>query len=219
MGPPPVRVKICGITRDEDARAAAAAGADAVGFVFAATSPRRVTAETARRLAALLPPFVTAVGVFAGEPASRVREIAREAALRVVQVHGDDVAREIAAEPRGLAVIAAARLASADDARGLDARFPGAAAILCDSAARTETGREGGTGVAFPWEWLRGVALGSPLVLAGGLTPENVAEAVRVARPYAVDVSTGVESSPGVKDARRVAAFVAAAKGEALGST
>jgi phosphoribosylanthranilate isomerase len=213
-----VRVKLCGITREEDVRAAVAAGADAVGFVFAASSPRRVTAESASRLADLLPPFVAAVGVFAGDTAAQVREIAKAASIHVVQVHGDGVARELLADPRGLRVIPAVRLASAADASDLASRFPGAPAILCDSAARSD--REGGSGVAFPWEWIErgenaaaGKGVATPIVLAGGLTPENVAEAVRRVRPHAVDVSTGVETAPGVKDARLMAAFVAAAKG------
>jgi len=210
-----VRVKICGITRAADAHAAAAAGADAIGLVFAASSPRRVAPDAARAIAAALPPFVAAVGVFAGESPERVREIASEAGLSVVQVHGDDAARALAADPRGLRVIAAARLASADDARTLRGRFPGAVAILCDSAGKLGQTpfREGGTGVAFPWEWLVGIDVGAPLVLAGGLTPENVAEAARRVRPWAVDVSTGVESAPGVKDAARIAAFVGAVRG------
>lgn len=211
--PSPFRVKICGITREEDALAAVAAGADALGFVFAESSPRRVAPETARRLAALLPPTVAAIGVFASAGAERIRAIAREANCRVAQVHGEEAARELLrdADP-SLLVIPAVRLASASDARALPGRFPGAAALLCDSAAPAESGREGGTGVAFPWEWLAGVALDLPLVLAGGLTPENVALAIRAVRPAAVDVSTGVEAAPGVKDERRVAAFVAAAR-------
>ncbi len=205
-----VRVKICGITRLEDALAAGAAGADAIGLVFADSSPRRVSTARAREIVAALPPFATAVGVFGRAPAARVREVAREAGLAVVQVHGEEAALELLSRPEGLVVIPAVRIGVAADSERL-ARFAGARAILCDSAARSD--REGGTGVPFPWEWLEGVPRPAPLVLAGGLTPENVAAAVRRVRPYAVDVSTGVESAPGAKDRSRVAAFVAAAKG------
>ena len=200
------RVKICGITRPEDALAAAEAGADAIGLVFA-ESPRRVTQAEAARVLAVLPPLVRAVALFVNEPAERVLGVCRHLGIGTVQLHGDEppeIARELAAE---LSVIKAFRVRDQGDLAGV-ADYP-AAAYLLDSRV---AGRRGGTGVAFDWRLAAQVATPKPIILAGGLTPENVAEAIGQARPYGVDTSSGVEAAPGTKDAARVRAFVAAAK-------
>lgn len=205
-----MRVKICGITCPEDGLAAAAAGADAIGLVFA-ESPRRVTTERAADILRVLPPFVTPVALFVDEPADRVREVCATLGIRTVQLHGDEppaVAEQLA----GLCVIKAFRIGSRAD---LDAAadYP-AAAYLLDARVQ---GQRGGTGATFDWQLLRGITWNRPIVLAGGLTPANVAEAIRQARPHAVDTSSGVESEPGKKDPARVRAFVVEAR-RALGA-
>ena len=200
-----LRVKICGITTPEDAVAAAEAGADAIGLVFA-ESPRRVTPARARAILAALPPFVTPVALFVNSPVEVIRELCGSLGVRTVQLHGDeppDLARHLA----GFSVIKAFRIESAADVAALRG-YP-AAAYLLDS--RVE-GRRGGTGVAFDWRLAASATRHGPIILAGGLTPENVAEAVRTVRPYGVDTSSGVEREPGRKDPAKVRAFVAAAR-------
>jgi len=202
-----LRVKICGITRPEDAVAAAQAGADAIGLVFA-DSPRRVSESQAAAVLAALPPLVTPVALFVDASVERVRGVCGALGVRTVQLHGDEppeVARELAAE--GLCVLKAFRVGQAADLEGM-AGYP-ADAFLLDSRV---PGRAGGTGVAFDWRLAQQAEAARPIILAGGLSPENVAEAVARVRPYAVDVSSGVESAPGVKDAERVRAFVSAAR-------
>jgi len=201
-----LRVKICGITRPEDAIDAAEAGADAIGLVFA-ESPRQVTVERAKAILAVLPPYVTPVALFVDESGSRIREVCSLLGIRTVQLHGDeppDVARELA----GLCVIKAFRIATAADLQALPG-YPAAAYLLDSKVA----GRRGGSGVAFDWTLAAQATRYGRIVLAGGLTPGNVAEAVRIVMPYAVDTSSGVESEPGKKDKARIAAFVAAARG------
>lgn len=200
-----MRVKICGITRPEDALAAAAAGADAIGLVFA-ESPRQVTVEQAAAILRVLPPFVTPVALFVDATADAVREVCGPLGIRTVQLHGDEppaVAEALA----DCCLVKAFRIGSAADIAAV-AGYP-AAAYLLDSRV---AGRSGGTGTAFDWQLLRGVAWDKPVILAGGLNPGNVAQAVRKVRPYAVDTSSGVESAPGIKDAAKVQAFVAAAR-------
>ncbi len=204
-----VRVKICGITNLEDALAAVEAGADALGFNFYPKSPRYIEPERARAIIERLPPFVTPVGVFVNEYdlEAMARAMAR-ARLAVVQLHGDErpaFCREVAERWR---VIKAVRVASERDLRGL-ADYT-VHALLLDAA---RPGAYGGTGERFDWELARHVAQFVPtLILAGGLSPENVAEAIRLVRPYAVDVCTGVEARPGKKDLERMRAFIAVAK-------
>ena len=204
------RVKICGITRPEDAVVAADAGADAIGLVFA-ESPRRVTVEQALAVVAALPPFVTPVALFVDEPLERILEVCYRLRVTAVQLSGDEppaLAEALAREK--LLVIKSFHVRSAADLEGIDA-YP-AHACLLDSRV---PGRRGGTGVAFDWSLATQAVTSKPVVLAGGLRPENVAEAVRQVRPYAVDVSSGVEAAPGVKDPERVRAFVRSAR-EAL---
>ncbi|NMY42827.1 phosphoribosylanthranilate isomerase [Pseudomonas sp. WS 5013] len=202
-----VRVKICGITRVEDALAAAAAGADAIGLVFYAKSPRAVDIEQARAILAALPPFVTTVGLFVDAERSELERILASVPLDLLQFHGDESVQQC--EAFGRPYIKALRVKAGDDIAAQVARYPSAQGILLDAYVE---GVPGGTGEAFDWSLIP-QALSKPLILAGGLRPDNVAEAVSRVRPYAVDVSGGVEASKGVKDVEKVGAFIRAARG------
>lgn len=208
------RIKICGITSARDALTAAEAGADAVGLVLA-ESPRRVSPAAARQIVAALPPFVSAVGVFVNAAPEDIRRVAGEAALGEVQLHGDESPADVRALA-GLRVIKALRVRDAtfpDRARAfIDA---GAAALLFDAYSPVA---RGGTGKRIDWDLVDGARQSGGLdaavrfVLAGGLTPMNVASAIRRLRPWGVDVSSGVELEPGVKCADRIGQFVAAVR-------
>ncbi|WP_278956750.1 phosphoribosylanthranilate isomerase [Aquipseudomonas alcaligenes] len=202
-----VRVKICGITRVEDALAAAAAGADAIGLVFYAKSPRAVDIEQAREILAALPPFVTSVGLFVDAERSELERILASVPLDLLQFHGDESVQQC--EAFGRPYIKALRVKAGDDIAAQVARYPSAQGILLDAYVE---GVPGGTGEAFDWSLIP-QTLSKPLILAGGLRPDNVAEAVSRVRPYAVDVSGGVEASKGVKDVEKVDAFIRAARG------
>lgn len=197
-----MRVKICGITRAADAVAAEQAGADAIGLVFAEGSRRQVTLAQARQISSAVGPLIQRVGVFRNAPLQRVLEAAFELQLQMVQLHGDEDADYVAQVARVLPVIRAvpfsARLAQA----GLQAGA--AAALLLDAATP-------GGGVAFNWQQAAPLAGLPRLILAGGLNPDNVAEAIMVLRPYAVDTASGVESAPGVKDHKLIRRFITAA--------
>lgn len=199
----PVSVKICGVTRLEDALEAARLGADALGFNFWPKSKRHISPARAAAIIEGLPPFVTAVGVFVNPTRAEVLAAARRSGIRVIQLHGDEAPAFCAGLP--LPVIKALRVEGTSSLRAM-ARYD-VAALLLD----TPTERFGGSGRRFDWSVLRGVPRGR-MVLAGGLTPENVASAVRAVTPYAVDVATGVESSPGIKSARKMARFIENAK-------
>ncbi|SMC26778.1 phosphoribosylanthranilate isomerase [Desulfacinum hydrothermale DSM 13146] len=203
-----MEIKICGITRREDARFAASLGVDAVGFVFYAKSPRYVDGEAARELAAQLPESVAKVGVFVDEPAERVAEIARLVGLTHVQLHGGESPEEVdILKSEGLGVIKALFV---NRAPGLDdQRRYHPAAFLVECAGRS---RPGGNALAWDWASVKGRVQHRPFILAGGLDPANVESAVRAARPQAVDVSSGVEARPGVKDARKMEEFVNAVR-------
>jgi len=200
-----VRVKICGITRLDDALQAAAAGADALGFNFWPGSKRFLSPEAARAIVARLPPFVTPVGLFVNQPREEIRAAAAASGIALLQLHGDESPADC--EGHALPVVKALRLAGPADLDAV-ARYPAAAALLLDAPGDGF----GGSGRTFDWSLARRAAGSKPILLAGGLDPENVAAAVREARPWAVDVSSGVEISPGVKDPERVARFVRAAK-------
>lgn len=202
-----VRVKICGITRVEDALAAAAAGADAIGLVFYAKSPRAVDIEQARAILAALPPFVTSVGLFVDAERSELERILASVPLDLLQFHGDESVQQC--EAFGRPYIKALRVKAGDDIAAQVARYPSAQGILLDAYVE---GVPGGTGEAFDWSLIP-QTLSKLLILAGGLRPDNVAEAVSRVRPYAVDVSGGVEASKGVKDVEKVGAFIRAARG------
>ena len=201
-----VQVKVCGLTRADEAVACAQAGVHAVGCVFYAKSPRCVTAAAARAIRRALPPEVSCVGVFVDEPFEGVMATASQAGLTAVQLHGNEppvVVERLRRE--GLFVIKAL---FADRAPGLDeAPNYSASAYLVECGQGVLPG-----GNAHAWEWGRAAALGErhPLILAGGLTPENAAQALRAALPDAVDVSSGVEAGPGRKDIRKVEQFIAA---------
>jgi phosphoribosylanthranilate isomerase len=195
------RVKICGITRIEDALVAATAGADAIGLVFA-DSPRRVSAEQARAVCTALPPFVTTVGLFVDAPESRVREVLGQVPLDLLQFHGRETPEDC--QRYGRPYIKAIHMQAGVDLRAEAKRFHGAAGLLLDSF---HPQKAGGTGESFDWVRVP-PDLGKPVILAGGLTPENVARAIAVVRPYAVDVSSGVEQGKGIKDAAKIAVFI-----------
>jgi phosphoribosylanthranilate isomerase len=205
-----VRVKICGVTRQADLDAAVAAGADAVGLNFHPPSPRSLTPEAAEALLPRLPPFVEAVGVFVARPVRDLRPLlGRLGRVTAVQVHGGPHEVVDASPYRFVPAFAVRGPADLDEVgRYLDAcRQAGClpAAVLVDGHA---PGLAGGTGRQPPWDLLAGFRPGVPLILAGGLTPDNVAEAVRRVRPYAVDVASGVESGPGQKDSELVRRFI-----------
>lgn len=207
-----VRVKICGITSTSDAAAAAKAGADAIGLVFA-KSPRKVTKEQARAIAAALPPFVAKVGVFVDEPADVIVQIARFVGLAAVQVHDDRPPEEIEKIAEAVSVIKAFRVRDRS-AYEAASRYEAASAYLFDAYVN---GIAGGTGKSIERELLPSIeeqrSFARPWILAGGLSPENVEDALESCYPYAVDVSSGVEASPGQKDEKRVREFVARVRG------
>ncbi len=199
------RVKICGITSAEDALAAVEAGADALGFVFAPGTPRLVHPETAERIVAGLPPFVTAVGVFVDQPLEEVLRIAARCNLQAVQLHGDE--SEAFSRRIPLKVIKALRVRDVPDLR-LIPTYP-AHAFLLDAFVE---GQAGGTGALISWDLAVHAKGHAPIILSGGLRPETVGLAVRRVRPYGVDVSSGVEAGPGRKDHQKVRKFIAAVR-------
>jgi phosphoribosylanthranilate isomerase len=200
------RIKICGITRPEDARAAADSGADAIGLVFYPRSPRAVSAEQAADIVAALPPFVASVALFVDESVETISRLLDRVSVDVIQFHGDETPAFCRQFSRPW--IKALRVKPDMDIPSLSARYDGARAILLDA---WQEGIPGGTGKRFDWS-LVPTSLGRPMVLAGGLDERNVGAAVSALCPDAVDVSGGVESSPGIKDAGKIAGFVAAVK-------
>jgi len=202
------RIKICGITRAEDARMAAELGADAIGLVFYAPSPRSIDPEQARAIVAALPPFVTAVGLFVDPAPDQVDSVLRRCSLGLLQFHGDeapDFCRDF-----GLPYIKAAQVRADADLVQYLSRYHAAQGWLLDAY---HDRLYGGTGEAFDWK-LVPRDLAKPVILSGGLTPDNVGAAVRQVRPWAVDVSSGVEAAKGVKDAAKIAAFIAGVRNE-----
>jgi len=188
-------VKICGVTRLEDAEAAVDCGAGAIGFVFWPGSPRVIPPDAARAIVRRLPPFVTPVGVFVNQPADYVNEVAALVGLGVVQLHGDESAGYASTITRPVLKAMTVEAAAAADA------WPAATMILLDA---NDPVRRGGTGQTIDWSGAAMVASRRPVVLAGGLTPDNVAAAVAAVRPFGIDVSSGVERSPGIKDRGRL---------------
>ncbi|MEE4361103.1 MAG: phosphoribosylanthranilate isomerase [Pseudomonadales bacterium] len=201
------RIKICGLTRPEDVHAAVDAGADALGFNFHAASPRAVSIEKARELCALLPPFVTSVGLFVDADPRTIEAVLAAVPLQMLQFHGDEAPEQCDRWARPY--LKALRMREDLDPAAAAARYPGAAGILLDSY---RPGVPGGTGDVFDWGRIP-VDPDWPLVLAGGLDAHNVARAIRQVRPWAVDVSGGVEAEKGIKDARKMRAFVQAVHG------
>jgi phosphoribosylanthranilate isomerase len=207
-------VKICGITSPADAGLAVEAGADAVGFVFWRTSPRKVTAEHAAEIARELPDTVLRVGVFVDAPREEMARVADAVGLDLLQLHGDEPPEALAGLPRS--ALKAVRVGKGF-AQEVAMRYAGhAAGLVVDTRLPGETQLHGGTGVPFDWSLVKGLAERVPfLMLAGGLGPSNVAEAIRAVRPHAVDVSSGVEALPGRKDPEKVRAFVEAVRAAA----
>lgn len=215
-----IRVKICGIRSLEEAHWAVAAGADALGFILIPTSKRYVKPQTLRQITARLPPFISKVGVFSGEPPDNVTEIIHQCALDTIQLHGGEAAelyqqvtvpkiKAFAVDPLNFATEYDLETLLAESSQGL------IQGILLDS---TVQGHSGGTGVSLPWKDTRFQAIltqlkkvGSPVLLAGGLNPENIQEAIRLTQPYGVDVSSGVERN-GHKDSELILRFIESVK-------
>lgn len=198
MTAPAVKVKICGITRSEDAEAGVRHGASAIGFIFWPKSPRFIDPYRARQIAALLPPFVTTVGVFVNQSVDEIKGVVSVIGLGAVQLHGDETP-DIAARFRRPLL----KAVSAADEASL-AAWPAHVTLLVDAVDREQ---RGGTGRTADWSLAARLAARRRTMLAGGLTPDNVRDAVAAVRPYGIDVSSGVESSPGIKDHERIAAL------------
>lgn len=199
-----VRSKICGITRIEDALIAAEAGADAIGLVFYAKSPRAVSIQQARDIVAALPAFVTTVGLFVNASREELNDVLAGVALDLLQFHGDETPAECESYKRPY--IKALRVKPGDDIAQLAAPYAKARGILLDTYV---PGVPGGTGAAFDWSLVPS-GLSLPVILAGGLSAANVQAAIEQVRPYAVDVSGGVEAGKGIKDAAKIRAFMQA---------
>ncbi|HKX37280.1 MAG TPA: phosphoribosylanthranilate isomerase [Burkholderiales bacterium] len=203
MGHPPVRtrIKICGITRPGDARAAAQAGADAIGLVFYPPSPRYLSSERALEIRDALPPFVQTVALFVNPDAAQVAQVLGRVRPAMLQFHGEETP-EFCAQ-FGMPYVKAARVRPGVDALEYLRPFSRATAWLFDS----HVPQYGGVGESFDWSLVP--KTDKPVILSGGLSRDNVAEAIRRVRPWGVDVSSGVESAKGIKDAARIAAFIA----------
>lgn len=199
-----VRVKICGITNWPDARLACDAGAHALGFNFYPPSPRSLSPAAAWEIRRRLPPFVEAVGVFVNWAPAAVGTLAASLRLQAAQLHGDETPKAVAALARRIAVIKVLRVDRSFSLARL-AKYRAASAFLLDGS---RAGQYGGTGQRGDWGLARRAAQSRLIILAGGLTPENVAAAIRAVRPYAVDVASGVESQPGKKDPVKLREFV-----------
>lgn len=197
------RIKFCGITRLEDARIAAGLGVDALGFVFTRTSRRFIEPDLARTIIRSLPAFVSVVALFMDDEPAWIRQVVSTVNPTLLQFHGEEPAADCAdyAKP----FIKAVPMASVLDVASYAAGFHGASGFLLDAH---RSGQPGGQGVRFDWSRRPGIE--QPLILAGGLDAENVASAIDQMRPYAVDVSSGIESAPGIKDAEKMRAFVSA---------
>ncbi|WP_126455998.1 phosphoribosylanthranilate isomerase [Sulfuriflexus mobilis] len=206
----PIRTKICGITRPQDGLAAARAGADAIGLVFYPKSPRAVTIEQAAEICAALPPFVTAVGLFVDAEHFSIDDVLRGVPLDLLQFHGSETPAQC--EAFDTPYIKAIRMSEEADLVEAASHYGSARGLLVDTWSPTEAG---GTGEAFDWDRVSPAMRGeleTPIILAGGLHPGNVAGAIAAVQPYAVDVSSGVEASKGIKDADKITAFMQAVR-------
>jgi phosphoribosylanthranilate isomerase len=210
---PRTRVKVCGITRPEDALAAARCGADAIGLVFYDASPRAVDVPAAQAITAVLPPFVSTVALFVDAPPERVRAVLEAVPVDLVQLHGDEPPE--ACRAVGKPYVKALRMRPGRDVREAARAYGDARGLLLDTY---RPGVPGGTGAAFDWSEVPH-DLPLPVILAGGLEPGNVADAIARVHPYAVDVSGGVEQSKGRKDPAKIEAFLAAVRRADAGAT
>lgn len=200
------RIKICGITRPEDGLAAAEAGADAIGLVFYPDSPRFVSLEVAETICDALPPFVSIVALFVNAAEIEIDEVLRHLPIDTVQLHGDETPGFV--QRLGFPCIKAISVKESMDVASSCAEYAEADAVLLDTYQK---GVPGGTGQRFDWD-LVPPQVAPDIILAGGLNSDNVADAIRTVGPYAVDVSGGVESAPGIKDAQKISDFAAAVR-------
>jgi phosphoribosylanthranilate isomerase len=196
-----IKIKICGITRPQDGLAVAAAGADALGLMFYDKSPRYVSIEQAQTIVQVLPPFISTVGLFVNPSVEYVQKILAAVPLSCLQFHGQET-DEFCQQFRK-PYLKAIHVGEDSNIETMISQYPNASGILLDTYVK---GVSGGTGVAFDWQVIPR-SLTKPLILAGGLTPGNVADAIHMVKPYAVDVSSGVESAPGIKSAEKVKQF------------
>ena len=209
-----VRVKICGMTRIDDAQCAAAAGVDALGFIFYAKSPRHIEPEAARRIIAGLPPLVDAVGVFVNEEMARVEAVVRGCGLQYAQLHGGespDYCRELAARA-GCRVLKAIRVGPATTATDIAPYRGAVCGFLLDTYQQDAVG---GTGAVFDWALIDRLQLDRPFLLAGGLSVDNIAAALTQAQPFGVDANSGLERVPGIKDHDLIERFMTAVRAAA----
>jgi phosphoribosylanthranilate isomerase len=205
----PFKIKICGITNLEDAGVAVEAGADALGFVFYSQSPRCIESAIAKRIIAQLPPFVIPVGVFVNHDQETIRNVFDECGLAFAQLHGDET--PTFCESLGRPVLRALRLRDRGSLLAL-AEYKGRMGVRGFVVDAFSTEAYGGTGQTVDWSLAREVAQAAPILLAGGLTANNVQEAIRQVQPYGVDVSSGVEKSPGQKDPKKIRTFTQAVR-------
>lgn len=204
-----VKIKICGLTRSEDVQAAVKAGADAIGFVFTA-SPRRISIERALELCAHTTAGVLRVGLFLDQDRAEIERVTAAVPLDILQFHGNESERECSVFK--LPWLKAVAMEDAESVARAERDFPGAAGLLLDSHSK---GKRGGSGRSFDWSLARPAQ--KPIWLAGGLDADNVKRAIHTVKPYAVDVSSGVESEPGIKDPSRILAFVRAVRQAEIG--
>jgi len=197
------RVKICGITRVEDALSAAEAGADAIGLVFYAGSKRAVSVAQAQAIVQAVPPFVSVVGLFVNAAKNEIEKVLSEVTLDLLQFHGDESADFCSSFNRPF--IKAVRMKAGIDPGDVSRIYPKAKGLLLDA---WDDNSFGGTGKSFDWQQARPMAGSARIILAGGLTPANVASAISTVRPWAVDVSSGVEQAPGIKSAALIQSFI-----------
>lgn len=204
-----VRIKMCGTTRREDAVCAVTLGIDALGFIFVRNSPRYVEPEHAGQLISELPPFVSRVGVFVNQSFESIKTITETAGLTQLQLHGDesrDFCRELKNWNASLSICKAFSIARGKDNPVITDYSDSVDSILFDTYVK---GQDGGTGQTFDWSCVEQLSITRPLILAGGLNPDNIEEAVRTVKPYAVDINSGVEDEPGIKNHRLLARLVA----------
>ncbi len=204
-----IKIKICGITNPNDAVAAIEAGADALGFVFYEKSPRCIEPTVAKRIISALPPFIHSVGVFVNQEQETIRKVYDECGLAFAQLHGDET--PLFCETLGRPILRALRLRDRGSLLAL-AEYKGRVGVRGFVVDAFSSEAYGGTGQTVDWSLAREVAKSAPILLAGGLTPNNVQEAIRQVQPYGVDVSSGVEESSGKKDPEKIRQFAHAVR-------
>lgn len=201
------RIKFCGITRAEDAEKVAASGADAIGMIFYSKSPRHIELKQAQEIAKLVQPYVTTVAVVVNPELRFLNDLENKGFIDRIQFHGDETSTQC--EQTVLPYYKVLRIKSDSDVVQLAKQFPGASAVLLDTYV---DGLLGGSGRTFDWSIIENIQIDQHLVLAGGLSPENIYDAVLMAKPYAVDVNSGVEIKPGIKDAVKINEIIIAVR-------